>query len=162
MSFLSIVPARFQDSLPRPNFIRLHWTYFICTTLFFSVIFYVSSRPHEHVAYIDSLFLVIAAMTQAGMNTVNLSSLNTFQQCILALLIICGNQISVSAVVVWVRKGSFEKRFKQAAELERQQAERNGLFGDASGADYPAYLQSKPQTLHLGQSMKHPLGTDIH
>lgn len=144
LRFLSIVPVRFRDRLPRPNFIRLHWTYFIFMSLFFSVIFNVSSKPHEHVAYIDSLFLVIAAMTQCGMNTVNLSSLNTFQQCVLALLIICGNQISISAVVVWVRKRAFEKRFEQAAELERQQAERNGLFGNASGADYPAYLQSKP------------------
>lgn len=30
--------------------------------------------------YTDALFLVVSAMTEAGLNTVNLSTLSTFQQ----------------------------------------------------------------------------------
>jgi hypothetical protein len=51
-------------------------------------------------------------MTQAGLNTVNLSSLSTFQQFLLFLHMICGNQIVVSGIVVYIRKRAFEKRFK--------------------------------------------------
>jgi hypothetical protein len=51
-------------------------------------------------------------MTLAGLNTVNLSTLNTFQQVMLFLLIFVGSAIFVSAFVVQVRKAAFEKRFR--------------------------------------------------
>ena len=51
-------------------------------------------------------------MTLAGLNTVNLSELNTFQQFILFLLIILGSAIFVSLAVVHIRRKAFERRFK--------------------------------------------------
>ena len=58
-------------------------------------------------------------MTEAGLNTVNLSQLNTFQQFMLFLLIMLGSAILVSSVVVHVRKKFFEKKFTRIIEEER-------------------------------------------
>lgn len=139
--------------LPRLNFIKIHWIYFIITCFLFSAIFWGSSQPHGSVAYIDSLFLVIAAMTQAGMNTVNLSSLNTFQQCLLAVLIVSGNQISVSAVVVYVRKRAFEKKFKSVTKAqEKQEPTITSLFDKKPLPEKYSDLRSRPQTLHRAHS----------
>ena len=59
-------------------------------------------------------------MTEAGLNTVNLSQMNTFQQFILFLLILLGSSIWVSIAVVHVRRKAFERRFKSIVEDERQ------------------------------------------
>lgn len=106
--------------LPPLNFITLHYTYFIGVCLFSSLIFWGSSTPPRSISYIDSLFLVVSAMTEAGLNTVNLSQMNTFQQFILFLLILLGSAIWVSIAVVHVRRKAFERRFKSIVEEERQ------------------------------------------
>lgn len=59
-------------------------------------------------------------MTEAGLNTVNLSQMNTFQQFILFLLILLGSAIWVSIAVVHVRRKAFERSFKSIVEEERQ------------------------------------------
>ena len=59
-------------------------------------------------------------MTLAGLNTINLSQINTFQQFILFLLTMLGSAIFVSIAVVHVRKKAFERKFKSIAENERQ------------------------------------------
>lgn len=51
-----------------------------------SGIFY-GSNGQFHIRYIDSLFLCYSAMTDTGLATVNLSTLTTWQQIILYLLI---------------------------------------------------------------------------
>ena len=59
-------------------------------------------------------------MTEAGLNTVNLSQMNTFQQIILFLLILLGSAIWVSIAVVHFRRKAFERRFKSIVEEARQ------------------------------------------
>ena len=59
-------------------------------------------------------------MTLAGLNTVNLSQLNTWQQFMLFLLTILGSAILVSTAVVHVRRKAFERKFKSVVEKERQ------------------------------------------
>lgn len=67
-------------------------------------------------------------MTMAGLNTVNLSEINTFQQIILFLLLLLGSTIAVSIVVVFVRLKAFERRFKTIVEEEKKkQRERGSL-----------------------------------
>ena len=92
-----------------------------------SVIFWGSSTPPRSISYIDSLFLTVSAMTEAGLNTVNLSQLNTFQQCIMFLLIMLGSPILVSSAVVYVRQRAFERRFNHIIENQRkkQRSRRN-------------------------------------
>ena len=85
-----------------------------------SIIFWGSSTPSKSVNYTDSLFLVVSAMTLAGLNTVNLSQLNTFQQFILFVLILLGSAIWVSIAVVHVRRKAFERKFKRIVETARQ------------------------------------------
>lgn len=60
-------------------------------------------------------------MTLAGLNTVNLSELNTFQQFILFVLIMLGSAIFVSVAVVHVRRKAFERRFKGIVEEQWRQ-----------------------------------------
>ncbi|EXJ93809.1 hypothetical protein A1O1_02202 [Capronia coronata CBS 617.96] len=117
-----------RSYLPTLSFINLHYLYFGATCLLASVIFWGSSTPSQSVSYIDSLFLCISAMTEAGLNTVNLSELNTWQQIILFLLIIIGSAIWVSIAVLHVRKRAFEKKFAELAARRRKRLMRPHSF----------------------------------
>lgn len=68
-------------------------------------------------------------MTEAGLNTVNLSQLNTFQQFILFLLILLGSAIWVSIAVVYFRRKFFERRFKSIVAEERQRRRNRSSSG---------------------------------
>lgn len=125
---MRIVRCRF----PSLNFITLHYIYFIATCLISSVIFWGASTPPRSVRYVDALFLTVSAMTLAGLNTVNLSTLNTFQQSMLFFLIMIGSAIFVSAFVVYVRKKAFEHRFNYITEKRRRRAERTRQHQSAS------------------------------
>ncbi|KAK5121341.1 hypothetical protein LTR85_005507 [Meristemomyces frigidus] len=120
-------PLRFlRGLLPPLNFITIHYLYFIGTCLLFAVIFWGSSTPAHSVSFTDALFLCVSAMTEAGLNTVNLSQLNTFQQVIMFLLILLGSAIWVSAFVVHVRKTAFEREFKVVVDGARGRRGRSG------------------------------------
>ncbi|KAI3390461.1 hypothetical protein diail_9573, partial [Diaporthe ilicicola] len=105
--------------LPPLNFITIHYAYFTIVCLISSVIFWRSSEPAYSISYTDSLFLVVSAMTEAGLNTVNLSAMTTWQQTILFLLIMLGSTIWVSIWTVLARKHVFEKRFEGIVQAER-------------------------------------------
>ena len=120
-AFLSRIFRSIAVHSPPLNFITLHYAYFIGVCLFSSLVFWGASTPPRSVSYTDSLFLTVSAMTLAGLNTINLSQINTFQQFILFLLIILGSAIWVSIAVVHVRRKAFERRFKSIVEEERQQ-----------------------------------------
>ncbi|KAL8872353.1 MAG: hypothetical protein Q9174_002008 [Haloplaca sp. 1 TL-2023] len=120
--------AFISSQLPPANFITIHYAYFIGLCLLASLIFWGSSTPARSISYHDSLFLAVSAMTLTGLNTVNLSQLNTFQQFILFLLTLLGSAITVSIAVVFVRMKAFERRFKTVVEEEkRRQKERGSL-----------------------------------
>lgn len=85
-----------------------------------AIIFWGSSTPEQSITFTDSLFLTVSAMTQAGLNTINLSQLNTWQQIILFILILIGSSVLISSVVVHTRKSAFEKRFADIVEKERE------------------------------------------
>ncbi|EPE33949.1 hypothetical protein GLAREA_06962 [Glarea lozoyensis ATCC 20868] len=109
-----------QKYLPPLNFITIHYAYFITTCLIFSLIFWGSSNPTHSISYLDSLFLVVSAMTEAGLNTVNLSQMTTFQQVLLWILIVIGSAIFVSISTVLTRKRVFEKRFDYVVKAQRE------------------------------------------
>ncbi|KAI0904444.1 TrkH-domain-containing protein [Ustulina deusta] len=106
--------------LPPLNFITIHYAYFIAVTLLASLVFWGSSHPRVSISYVDSLFLVVSAMTEAGLNTVDLSKMTTWQQVLLWLLIIIGSSIWVSIWTVFIRKHAFEHRFEEIVRRERQ------------------------------------------
>ncbi|KAI1485699.1 TrkH-domain-containing protein [Biscogniauxia mediterranea] len=108
--------------LPPLNFITLHYAYFLAVPLVASLVFWGSSNPKYSISYVDSLFLVTSAMTEAGLNTVNLSQMTTWQQVILWLLIIVGSSVWVSIWTVLVRKHAFERRFEEIVKKERERS----------------------------------------
>jgi hypothetical protein len=112
--------SRLRTWLPPLNFITIHYAYFIIVCLVTSLIFWGSSNPARSISYTDSLFLVVSAMTEAGLNTVNLSQMTTWQQILLFLLIIFGSSIWVSIWTVVARKHVFEKRFEDIVRAERR------------------------------------------
>lgn len=119
---------KLRRQLPDLNFITIHYLYFILTSLFFAVVLWGSSTPSRSVSFTDCLFLAVSAMTEAGLNTVNLSTLNSFQQVLLFLLIILGSAIFVSSFVVAVRKRAFDERFRSAIEREHRLKNRPSWF----------------------------------
>ncbi|RHZ49747.1 putative potassium transporter [Aspergillus thermomutatus] len=102
--------------LPPFNFLTLHYAYFIATPLICSIIFWGSATPSRSVDYADALFMCVSAMTGAGLNTVDLSSLNMFQQSILFTLLILGHAILISITVLFVRKRAFQLKFKTVSD----------------------------------------------
>ncbi|KAE8554261.1 hypothetical protein EYB25_002799 [Talaromyces marneffei] len=103
---------RMANLLPPLNFLTLHHSYFIAMGLLWSLIFWATASPAQSVSYIDALFLCVSAMTGAGLNSINLSTVNSFQQAILFGLIILGHPILISSTVLFVRKRAFETRFR--------------------------------------------------
>ena len=59
-------------------------------------------------------------MTEAGLNTVNLSQMTAFQQVLLWVLILMGSAIFVSVGTVLTRKRVFEKRFDYVVKAQRE------------------------------------------
>ncbi|KAM0127297.1 hypothetical protein ACHAP3_008865 [Botrytis cinerea] len=112
---------------PPLNFITIHYTYFIVTLLITSLIFWGSSNPSKSISYVDSLFMVTSGMTEAGLNTVNLSTLTTFQQVILWLLIVVGSAIFVSVATVRTRKRAFEVRFGEVVGRYKEERRRERM-----------------------------------
>lgn len=118
-------PLRFiRRQLPPLNFITIHYAYFIATCLICALILWGSATPFRSLDFTDALFLSVSAMTEAGLNTVNLSSLNTFQQIVLLLLIFAGSAIWVSGFVVLLRRHAFEKKLVDVAEQRRERERR--------------------------------------
>ena len=68
-------------------------------------------------------------MTEAGLNTVNLSQLALAQQIILFLLVIIGSSIFVSVSTVWTRKRVFENRFRGVVKGSKRGRFRGGILG---------------------------------
>ncbi|KAH8816422.1 cation transport protein-domain-containing protein [Xylogone sp. PMI_703] len=135
-----------REHLPGWNFITVHYAYFIISSLLGSVIVWLTSRPAKSVSYVDSLFLVVSAITESGLNTVNLSQLSTFQQVWLWLCIIAGSAIFVSIATVNMRKSVFESEFRHIVRRQREmRAHRRSLsVGTRTGGDSAAI----PRTLN--------------
>jgi hypothetical protein len=63
---------------------------------------------------------VVSAMTEVGLNMVNLSQMTTWQQLLLFLLILLGSSIWVSICTVAAHLQVFEKRFEDIVRAERE------------------------------------------
>ncbi|KAF2720481.1 TrkH-domain-containing protein [Polychaeton citri CBS 116435] len=131
-------PLRFvRRQLPPWNFITIHYTYFILTTLISAIVFWGSATPPRSVTFTDSLFMTVSAMTEAGLNTVNISTFNTWQQIMLFLLILVGSAVWVSAFVVHARRVAFERRFREVIdEQKRKREERRRVSEEKRGRSW--------------------------
>lgn len=116
-----------KSYLPELNWLAIHWAYFILTCLFSAILLWVTATPFRSLTFTDALFLATSAMTEAGLNTVNLSTLNTFQQIVLLLLIIMGSAIFVSASIIFLRVKAFEREFAAVIRRQRDQKQKRRM-----------------------------------
>lgn len=158
-------------TLPPFNFLTLHYVYFIATCLVSSIIFYLTSTPWRSVAYVDAIFMCVSAMTGAGLNTVgspisgrvwrekanvakvDLSTLNTFQQAILFILLILGSAILISSTVLLVRKRAFEAKFKGVSD-EREASRRASALELQTSREFPPGKDLDSQALRPKTTVK--------
>ena len=97
------------------NFYRIHLTYFFLVIILASVVLYGSNTSFR-LSYADAIFLCASAMTNTGLNSVNLSALTAWQQVILFILMLMGDLTLVTVVVVYIRKHYFKKRLQELVE----------------------------------------------
>ncbi|KAI2623856.1 potassium transport protein TRK1/TRK2 [Hypomontagnella submonticulosa] len=118
--FLELIQAirpSFLSRNPHFNFITVHYFWIIGWTIVGSILIYATGRGQ--LAYIDSLFFASGANTQAGLNTVDVNLLNTFQQLVLYFLAMMSNPITIHSSVVFLRLYWFEKRFQHVVREAR-------------------------------------------
>lgn len=96
-----------------PNFRAAHYTYILFMTFFTSVIVY----PITGFRYIDILFLMSGALTQAGLNTVNLNELRLSQQIIVYITATLTTPIFIHGLLLFIRLYWFERYFDNIKEL---------------------------------------------
>ncbi|KAL8831189.1 MAG: hypothetical protein Q9191_001001 [Dirinaria sp. TL-2023a] len=137
----------------RWNFYRVHLSYFILTIIVSSVIVYGSgvngnsddAEAQFRLRYIDALFLCASAMTNTGLNTVNLGSITAFQQSVLAILLLLGNIVTVSVATIWIRRHFFRQHANEfvqhsqagrqvVEDIDRESAPPNKEFGHVRSA----------------------------
>ena len=111
----------------------------------------------HRVAYIDSLFLCVSAMTEAGLNTVNLSQLNTWQQVMLFLLIIIGSAIFVSSSILHIRKKTFENKFSELIERRRRRLRRPRSFTFSLSRKNSLYTNDREAAVASGAVRGRPI-----
>jgi len=78
-------------------------------TIFASILIFSTARGQ--LAYIDALAFAAGANTQAGLNTIDVNLLNTFQQLVIYFCTFLSNPVSIHGSVVFLRLFFFEKRF---------------------------------------------------
>ncbi|KZT12176.1 TrkH-domain-containing protein [Laetiporus sulphureus 93-53] len=114
------------------NFFRIHLLLFILIPLVLASIFHASNGRYK-IKFIDALFVCVSAATGTGLITFDLSSATAWQQVILVMLELFGNQVFVSWLVVLVRRLYFLEHLGHivAAEQERDSTQRDSTSMDA-------------------------------
>ncbi|KAJ2971944.1 hypothetical protein NUW58_g9290 [Xylaria curta] len=107
----------FISKHPHFNFITIHYFWIIGWTIIGSILMYSTGRGQ--LAYIDALAFAAGANTQAGLNTVDLNLLNTFQQLVMYFCALLSNPITIHSSVVFLRLYWFEKRFQHIVQESR-------------------------------------------
>ncbi|KAM0334391.1 hypothetical protein ACHAQA_001417 [Verticillium albo-atrum] len=100
----------FISKKPHFNFISAHYFWIVSLTILASVLMYATAGGQ--LDYIDALFFASGANTQAGLNTVDVNLLNTFQQICIYIFTMTSNPIVIHSSVVFLRLYWFEKRFQ--------------------------------------------------
>ncbi|KAH8672568.1 cation transport protein-domain-containing protein [Tricladium varicosporioides] len=116
MRFRHFFVRQVKNRLSKPTFLTIHRAYFISMCVVCSVIFWLATRPDRSIRYIDSVFMVVSALTGTGLSTLNLSSLNTGQQILMFLLMFCGSPTLISVFVVWIRRRAFESKYAHVVQ----------------------------------------------
>lgn len=79
----------------------------------------IYATARGQLAYIDALAFAAGANTQAGLNTVDINLLNTFQQLVIYFCSLLSNPITIHSFVVFLRLYWFERRFQHVVRDAR-------------------------------------------
>lgn len=123
-SFKDIIVAQlkslrpsFLTKKPHFNFITSHYFYILGLTILGSVLLYGPGKGN--IKYIDALAFAAGGATQAGLNTVNINLLTTYQQVVIFVIAGIANPITINSFVVFLRLYWFEKRFQHIVNEAR-------------------------------------------
>ncbi|KAI1844058.1 hypothetical protein JX266_009731 [Neoarthrinium moseri] len=109
-TWIKTLRPSFLSENPHFNFITVHYFIIIGMSILGSILIYAGGKGD--LAYIDALFFASGSNTQAGLNTVDVNLLNTYQQIVIFLCCMVTNPISINSGVVFLRLYWFEKRFQ--------------------------------------------------
>lgn len=90
-----------------PNFIAVHYVYIIFMTILCSILIY----PCHNARYIDILFISCGAVTQGGLNTIDVNGLKLYQQIIIYIICCLCTPIAIHGCLAFVRLYWFERYF---------------------------------------------------
>lgn len=79
---------------------------------------FFASNGSTHIAFIDALFLCVSAITVTGLVTIDLSSATPWQQVILFILMCLGSPVTISWIMVLVRRYFFAQKFKRVLDSD--------------------------------------------
>ncbi|KAK4230806.1 Low-affinity potassium transport protein [Podospora fimiseda] len=103
------------------SFLTAHYIWILFLSLLGSVIMYGAGLGRNgQMPYIDALFFTAGASTQAGLNTIDVNQLNTFQQVIIYLWPMMSNPITINAFVVFLRLYWFEEKLQDLNDIKRK------------------------------------------
>ncbi|KAK3985513.1 Low-affinity potassium transport protein [Cladorrhinum sp. PSN332] len=103
------------------SFLTVHYIWILFLSLLGSVIVYGAGLGRNgEMPYIDALFFTAGASTQAGLNTIDVNQLNTFQQVVIYLWPMMSNPITINAFVVFLRLYWFEEKLQVLNDIKRK------------------------------------------
>jgi hypothetical protein len=101
------------------HFLQLHYFYILVLSFISSACFYF--QPGTQWNYIDALFMGTTATTNTGLNTIDMSSLSTWQLLTMYFSSFLGSHIMISIIIVYVRRHYFSKRFEDILIFNKAQ-----------------------------------------
>ncbi|KAH6680618.1 putative potassium transporter [Halenospora varia] len=155
--FRHFLVRQVTNRLSKPTFLAIHRAYFILMCAICSAIFWLATRPDRSIRYIDSVFMVVSALTGTGLSTLNLSSLDTGQQIMMFLLMFCGSPTLISVFVVWIRRRAFESKYAHVVQGKKaHQRSTSGLLQNSANNNGPNNPASQPHPSNPGPACEQP------
>ncbi|KAI8877424.1 TrkH-domain-containing protein [Backusella circina FSU 941] len=99
------------------HFIQLHYAYIFFMILISSGLFQLKANW----SYIDTLFMATSAVTNTGLNTIEMSRLNGWQLLIIYIGSLFGSHIMISIIILYIRRHYFSKRFEDILIFNKAQ-----------------------------------------
>ncbi|ODV88696.1 hypothetical protein CANCADRAFT_14385, partial [Tortispora caseinolytica NRRL Y-17796] len=126
------------------SFIALHYIYIITWSIIGSIIIY----PARNMNYVDALFFGVGSATQSGLNTVNIYSMDIYQQVFVFLIAVFTNPITIHSGVAFLRLYWYRKRF---SDIQRSSKYYAGIRKTLSMAQpAPSTSLDEPVPSHSG------------
>ncbi|KAI9029661.1 hypothetical protein CLU79DRAFT_735307 [Phycomyces nitens] len=100
------------------RFLELHYIYIALLTFITSGFYYF--QPNNDWKYVDALFTAVSGATNTGLNTIRMSDMSTYQVLVLYFTSFLGSHVTISLIVLLIRKHFFSIRFDDMIKFNRQ------------------------------------------